>query len=58
MCLTPEALALFLNLLNPDIIEAESGQITIHATANKAVWVLTGDHWCTDAPDQDKAARL
>ncbi|WP_323783948.1 hypothetical protein [Thalassovita sp.] len=58
MCLTPEALALFLNLLNPEIIEAESGQITIHATQKQAVWVLSGEQWCTDAPQQSGTGGL
>lgn len=58
MCLTAEALALFLNLLNPQIITTEPGLITIDATAKSAVWVETGDKWCTRAPQIDRVARF
>lgn len=59
MCLTAEALALFLNLLNPNLIAMEAGRITIHATERDAVWVLTdADEWCTMAPQIDRLARF
>ena len=59
MCLTAEALALFLNLLNPDLISSESGRITVNATERDAVWVLTeDDKWCTMAPQIDRLARF
>ncbi|MDK3019905.1 hypothetical protein [Pseudodonghicola flavimaris] len=59
MCLTAEALALFLNLLNPEMISSEAGRITVHATEADAVWVLTAeDEWCTMAPQIDRMARF
>lgn len=59
MCITAEALALFLNLLSPDIITTEAGRITVHATEAEAVWVLTADdEWCTMAPQIDRMARF
>ena len=58
MCLTAEALALFLNLLDPQIITTESGRITVHASERNAVWELSGEKWCTNAPQQDRLARL
>ena len=59
MCLTAEALALFLNLLNPELISSEAGRITVHATERDAVWVLTHeDEWCTMAPQIDRLARF
>ncbi len=59
MCLTAEALALFLNLLAPDIITSDIGRITVHATEADAVWVLTdADEWCTMAPQIDRMARF
>ncbi|WP_109464946.1 hypothetical protein [Albibacillus kandeliae] len=56
MCLSAEMLALFLNLLNPDIIQTESGRITVHATVRDAVWEERGDRWCTSAPRIDRTA--
>ncbi len=59
MCITAEALALFLNLLNPDLIATDAGRITVHATERDAVWVLTDeDEWCTMAPQIDRLARF
>ncbi|TDK46238.1 hypothetical protein [Antarcticimicrobium luteum] len=59
MCLTTDALVLFLNLTNPDLIAAEAGRITVHATERDAVWVLTDDDlWCTMAPQIDRLARF
>lgn len=59
MCLSAEALALFLNLLNPDLIASEAGRITIRATEGDAVWILTAeDRWCTMAPQIDRLARF
>ena len=58
MCLTAETLALFLNLLDPDIITAEAGRITVNATERRAVWIQTGEDWCTDAPTVDRKARF
>lgn len=50
MCLTAEALALFLNLLAPEVIQTEPDRIIIHATAHQTHWVAVGDEWCTIAP--------
>ena len=58
MCITPQALALFLNLLNFDMITMEEGRITVHAETRPAVWVETGNHWCTMAPQIDRMARF
>lgn len=58
MCLTAEALALFLNLLSPDVITTEAGRIVIHATDRRAVWVQSQDRWCTMAPQIDRMARF
>ncbi|MBA83551.1 hypothetical protein ACSSNL_06495 [Thalassobius sp. S69A] len=58
MCLTTEAIALFMNLLSPDVISMEAGRITIHATERDAVWVQVEDKWCTMAPQIDRLARF
>ncbi|MGH1355664.1 MAG: hypothetical protein ACRBBS_11365 [Thalassovita sp.] len=58
MCLTTEAIALFLNLLDPEVISMEAGQITIHASERDAVWVQIEEKWCTQAPMLDRQARF
>ena len=58
MCLTTEAIALFLNLLDPQSISMEAARITIHATESDAVWVQVEDKWCTMAPQLDRVARF
>ncbi|NDR55808.1 hypothetical protein [Aliiruegeria sabulilitoris] len=58
MCLTTEALLLFINLLSPQIIEASDQKIVIHAQTRDAVWEARADQWCTKAPQIDAALRL
>ena len=58
MCLTIDALALFLSLLDPAIISSDVGAITIHATEREAVWVQLGTDWCTTAKLDDRLARF
>jgi len=58
MCLTAEALALFLNIIGPEIVTAEPGRITVHAAAGDAQWVAAGTQWCTRAPQTESAARF
>jgi len=55
MCLSLPALAAFLNLLPPQIIETTPDHIIVHAEARDAVWVAQGDLWCTEAPQIDAA---
>ena len=58
MCISFEALALFLNLLQAPIIEATPGQIIIHAETRAAIWQVSGEAWCSEAPQIDAALRL
>jgi hypothetical protein len=57
MCLTPELLAVFLNILGPEIVSTEPGIVTVHAEVGDARWVAEADDWCTDAPQAECAAR-
>lgn len=57
MCLTAEALALFLNLLSPQIVSTEPGRVIVHASAGDVHWVARADEWCTMAPQIDAMAR-
>ncbi len=58
MCLTAEAIALFLNLLPAASIETVPGRIIIAAETRAAHWVLVGEQWCTMAPQIDQQERL
>ncbi|WP_321364322.1 hypothetical protein [uncultured Celeribacter sp.] len=49
MCISAEALALFLNLIVAPVT-SEPGRIIVHATENDAHWVQVEDRWCTMAP--------
>jgi hypothetical protein len=57
MCLSAEALALFLNLVAFDHVTTEPGRIIIHAELRDAHWVAVEDRWCTMAPQFDRIAR-
>lgn len=58
MCLTLDALVVFLGFLPMDIIETKPDQIIVHAQAQDAVWVATGDLWCVDTGAVDTARLL
>lgn len=45
MCLTPEQLANFLNIIGASVTTTPE-KIVVHATAGDAVWVLQGIAWC------------
>lgn len=57
MCMSAEALALFLNLIAANIT-TEPGRIIVHATERDAHWVMVGDGWCTMAPQIDSMERF
>jgi hypothetical protein len=59
MCLTAEALALFLNLIAFDLVTTDPGRIVVAATAGDVHWVQApDDRWCTMGPQLDRMARL
>ena len=58
MCLTAEALALFLNLIGHSIVTTTPAQITVHATEGDVIWRPVRDEWCTTAPAEDRRARF
>lgn len=57
MCISAQALALFLNIIVAPI-SSEAGVITVHAQERDVEWIAVADKWCTDAPQQEAAARL
>ncbi|SEJ51446.1 hypothetical protein SAMN05421762_1216 [Pseudooceanicola nitratireducens] len=58
MCLTTQALMLFMNLLPPEIVELGDDRIIVRAETRDAIWVAKGDEWCTNAPKLDRAIRF
>lgn len=58
MCLTPEALALFLNLIGHSMVTSTPDLITVHATNGDVAWVAVADEWCTTGPQDDRKARF
>ncbi|MGI3168723.1 hypothetical protein ACRARG_06205 [Pseudooceanicola sp. C21-150M6] len=58
MCLTTEALLLFLSLLPPEIVEHGENRITVRAETRDAIWQIKGEKWCTTAPQIDAVFRL
>lgn len=49
MCLSLEALVLFLNLLDPAIVSTKPDVVTVHATQGAVDWTRAGDLWCLPA---------
>lgn len=56
MCLTAQALALFLSMLPSDRIESDTHTVTILADVGPAIWVPVADKWCTEAPSDHQDA--
>lgn len=50
MCLSTQALVLFLSLLPPEIVTPSATDIVVAAEAGPVVWEARADLWCTTAP--------
>lgn len=50
MCMSLEALVLFLNLIGPELVTTSPDSMTVNATEGTVVWEPVADQWCTDAP--------
>ena len=51
MCITSQALVVFLNLISQDMIEITSDTIIVHAETQDTVWyAAAGDRWCVERP--------
>ncbi|MFW2542321.1 hypothetical protein ACN2XU_06740 [Primorskyibacter sp. 2E107] len=57
MCISAEALAVFLNMLSASIITTEPGRVIIAATSGEVHWVAHEDQWCTMGPEFEKRQR-
>ncbi len=58
MCLTTEALYLFLSLMPADLLDLSEGRVVVKAETRDALWVYNGERWCTSAPQIDAEYRL
>lgn len=50
MCLTTEAMFLFVTLISPDIVKPDAARILIEAEVGPVEWVHYEGLWCTDGP--------
>lgn len=58
MCMTLEALIVFLNLIGPERVDSEPGRFVVHADNGDVAWVETDTQWCTMGPQLDRMARF
>lgn len=50
MCLSTQALVLFLSLLPQDIVEPSVSAVLVRAETGDVIWHLYDDVWCTTSP--------
>ena len=50
MCLTTQAMYLFVSILSPDVVSPSASQILIRAQTGTVEWENYGDLWCIDGP--------
>lgn len=58
MCISAEALALFLNIIGVDLVSTEPGRVIVHATEGDVAYVAHEGKWCTMGPQLDRRARF
>lgn len=58
MCLTLDALIVFLNLIGPEMVSTEPGRFIIHAEQGSTHWVERETEWCTMGPQLERMARF
>ena len=54
MCLTTQAMYLFVSILSPDVVSPSASQILIQAQTGSVVWENYGDLWCIDGPPSEQ----
>lgn len=57
MCLSTQALFLFISLLPQDIVEPSASEVMIAADAGNVTWENFDGEWCTVAPLVIKASK-
>lgn len=58
MCLSSQALYVFLSLFPADMVTLTPERVILHAEVRDAHWVYNGETWCTMAPQIDASHRL
>ena len=58
MCLSAQAIAAFLNLLNPEIVSTAPGVITVRAEVATTRYILVGETGALPAPPRPRRASL
>ncbi len=56
MCLTAEALGLFLSIITLENVSIEEHQITVHTPEKDVYWMHRDQMWCTEAAQTGKLA--
>lgn len=54
MCLTLDALLVFLNVIGPDLVTTEPGRFIVHAEQGHVHWIETDGEYCTSGPQKDQ----
>ncbi len=57
MCLSTQAILLFISMLPPEILTQEPNRITIAADTGAVEWNYLTDNWCTVAPLQARSVQ-
>lgn len=58
MCLTLDALVVFLNLIGLDIVTTEPGRFIVHAEQGNIHWVETDGEYCAQRPQFEQKVRF
>ena len=58
MCMTVEALVLFLSILSEDRIELGTNSVTVNAEVGPVVYEKIGTMWCSERPRSEEMLRL
>lgn len=51
MCLSYQAMLLFISYLSPEIVTISETQISIDAEIGRVIWVLDDNTWCVGKSD-------
>ncbi len=58
MCMTVEALMLFLSILSEDRLEFGDRRVTVNAEVGPVVYEQMGEMWCSERPKSEEMLRL
>lgn len=58
MCLSTEALMLFISLIGFDLTTRHEARITVHAEMGDVHWIAREDQWCAERPERTARAEM